>query len=129
MEAREKKNTTEEFVTFVLSRMKLSTEHRKGKSKDVDKKIKDKTPTDFGPEDITVHTRSEGPTVQLGMQMDQWRIFFGDEAQGKIGQVQKTLHSWWKRKVAKPIRETTSRENTIRKQTTGLSLARKDGQT
>ena len=35
------------------------------KSKDVEKKIKDKTPTDLGPEDITIHTRSEGPTVQL----------------------------------------------------------------
>ena len=68
MRSRTKNFTLEEkykFVTFVLSRMRQSTEHRKSKSKDIEKKIKDKTPRDLGPQDITVHTRSEGPTVQL----------------------------------------------------------------
>ena len=48
---------------FVLSKMKPPTEHRKSKSKDIEKKIKDKTPRDLGPEDITVHTRSDAMTV------------------------------------------------------------------
>ena len=85
METRYKKNTTEEkykFVSSVLSKMKQSTEHRKSKSEDREKKImektprdlgpedgdnkfKEKTPRDLGPEDSTLHTRSEGPTVQL----------------------------------------------------------------
>ena len=37
---------------------------RSDKNKDKEKRIKDKTHTDLEPEDITVHTRSEGPTVQ-----------------------------------------------------------------
>ena len=68
MEARKKKNTPEEkykFVTFVPSKMKLPTEHRNTKNKDKEKRIKENTPRDLGPEDTTVHTRSEGPTVQL----------------------------------------------------------------
>ena len=62
MEARRKKNTTEEkckFVTIVLSKVKLPAEHRKSKSKELKKRIRDKTPREFGPEDITIHTRSE----------------------------------------------------------------------
>ena len=102
-----RQNTTAEkykFVTFVLSKMKLTCRTQKSKSKDTEKKIKDKTPRDLEPADTTVHICSEGPTVQLcGTVWDQWRVSSGNEVQGKIGQFQKTLHSWWKRKVAKPI--------------------------
>ena len=42
------------FVAFVLSKKKLPTENRKSKSKDTEKKIKDKTPRDLVPEDIRV---------------------------------------------------------------------------
>ena len=51
------------FVTFILSRMKFATVHRKGKSKEIEKKIKYKTQR-LGPERTTVHIRSE-ITVQL----------------------------------------------------------------
>ena len=43
--------------------MKLST-GTQTKNKDKGKKLKEKTPRDLGPEDITVHTRDEGLTVQ-----------------------------------------------------------------
>ena len=109
------KNTSEEkrkFVTFVLSQMKLSTEHRKTKNKDKEKRIKEKTPRVLGPEDTTVHTRSEGPTVQLcgdskvACERVNDEISQGTMYKETIGTVQKknkNLHSWWKRKVAKPI--------------------------
>ena len=45
MEARKIKHTPEEkykFVIFVLSKMRLSTEHRKTKNKDKEKRIKEK---------------------------------------------------------------------------------------
>ena len=32
-----------------------------------------------------------------------WRIVPGAKYKEEIGQVHKTLHSWWKEKVAKPI--------------------------
>ena len=53
MEARRKKSTLEEK----LNRMKLSTEHRKSKSKRIEKMIKDETPRDLGPEDTTPHSK------------------------------------------------------------------------
>ena len=90
MEARRKTSTLEDkykFVTFILSRMKFATVHRKGKSKEIEKKIEDKTPRDLGPEHTTVHIRSEGPTVQLCGDCSvacKWingEIFSGDEAQ------------------------------------------------
>ena len=48
-----------------LNKMKLPTEHRNTEKKDEDKRPKKKTPRELGPEDITVHTRGGGPTVQL----------------------------------------------------------------
>ena len=35
--------------------------------------------------------------------MDQWSIFSEIGVQGKIGQIQKKLYTWWKRKIANPI--------------------------
>ena len=96
-----------QFSTFVLGRMKLSIEHRKKKSKGIEKKIKDKTPRDLGPADTTVHTRSEGPTVQwcvdsfVACKRINDEFSLGPKYQREIGQVQRTLHSWWKKKVAK----------------------------
>ena len=62
----------------------------------------------------------------------QWRVFSTNEVQGKIGQFQKTLHLWWKRKVAKPISNIDSfvkhvyREHNEDRQITGLIQERKD---
>ena len=106
MEARKKKNTMEaeyKFVTFVLNKMKLPTEHRKCENKNMEEDIKDKTPRYLGPEDITVHTRSEGSTVQQRGDSNvacKWinGVFsFATKYKEKIGQIQKTLHSWWKK--------------------------------
>ena len=64
-ERQERWRISTKFVTFILSRMKFATVHRKGKTKEIEKKIIDKTPRDLGPERTTAHIRSEGPTVQL----------------------------------------------------------------
>ena len=67
MIARKTQNSTEEeykFITYILNKMKLPTVH-KPKNKDEEKRLKNKTPRDPGPEDITVHTRDEGATLQL----------------------------------------------------------------
>ena len=80
--------------------MKLSTEQRRSKSKEIEKKIKDTTHRDLGPEDTTVHTRCEGPTVQLcgdsSVPCKRINVEFslGAKYREKMGQVQKTLHSW-----------------------------------
>ena len=66
--SKKEENTPEEkymFVTFILNKMKLSTEHRKTKKKDKEKRLKEKTPRNMGPKHYSIHTRSEGPTVQL----------------------------------------------------------------
>ena len=106
MSVRKKKNTPEEkynFVTFVVNIMKLSTEHRKNNYKDKKKRMKEKTPRDLGPKDISVHTRSEGPTLQLcGDSNVAWKWIndeFAERTKYKetIWKIQKTLYSWWKR--------------------------------
>ena len=51
---------------------------------------------DLGPEDITVHTRDEGPTVH-------GEVARGTKYKETIGKIQRILHSWWKRRVAAPI--------------------------
>ena len=67
--------------------MKLSTIHRKRKIKGIGKKVKEKIPRDLGPADSTIHTREDGPTLQLCgwrlcyVQMDQWALFSGAEVQ------------------------------------------------
>ena len=60
------KNTREEkykFVTFVLSKMKLSTEHMKTKNENKEKSIKDKTPRDLGDAIISSERRKEETCV------------------------------------------------------------------
>ena len=71
--------------------------------------LRKKTPRELGPEDITVHTRGGGPTVQLcGESNVACKWINGEFAQGTkykdtIGKIQKILHSWWKRGAATPI--------------------------
>ena len=80
----------------------------KQKNKDKEERFKKKTPRDLGPEDFTVHTRCEGPMVQLCGDNDvACRWINGEVAQGTkyketIGKIQRILHSWWKRRVAAP---------------------------
>ena len=89
--------------------MKLSTAHRKEKSKGIGKKVKEKTQRDLGPADTTIHTRADGPTVQLCGDSEVTRKWVngqysvGQKDRGRVGQVQKTLRSWWIRKIANPM--------------------------
>ena len=90
----------------MLNKMKLPTEHRQTKNTDTEKRLKKKTPSDLGPEDITVHTRDEGLIVQLcGDSNVACKWINGEVAPGTkyketIGENQRILHSWWKRRVA-----------------------------
>ena len=54
------------FVTFALDSVNLSTVHRTRKGEK--QKVDDKAPRILGPSDKTIHTREEGPTVQLRWQ-------------------------------------------------------------
>ena len=45
------------FITYILNKMKFSTEHKKAEKKDGEKRLKKKTTRDLGPGDTTVHTR------------------------------------------------------------------------
>ena len=96
------------FITYILNNMKLSTEQRKTENNDKEKRFKKNTPRDLGPEDITVLMRDEGPTEQLcGDRIVACKWINGEFAQGTtyketIGKIQRTLHSWWKRRVAAP---------------------------
>ena len=51
------------FGTFGLDSVKHSTVHRKEKEKG--KKVDDKAARALGPADTIIHTREDGPTVQL----------------------------------------------------------------
>ena len=97
------------FITYILDKMKLPTEHRKIEKKDGDKKFQKKTPRDLGHGANIVHTREDGPTVQLcGDSNVACKWINGEIAQGTkykdtIGKIQRILHSWWKRGAATPI--------------------------
>ena len=66
----------------------------------------DKTP---GPAETATHTRVSGPTVHLCADSNvacKWisgQYYLGQRYRGRIGQIQKTLHSWWTEKIAKPM--------------------------
>ena len=88
--------------------MKLPTEHRKTKNKDKEKRIKEKKQPKIWDLKIPSHSkcRTFCATMQIqpcDMQVDQWRILPGNKVQRVNWRIQKTLHSWWKRGVAKPI--------------------------
>ena len=63
----------------------------------------------MGHGDNIVHTREDGPTVQLcGDSNVACKWINGEIAQGTkykdtIGKIQRILHSWWKRGAATPI--------------------------
>ena len=100
------------FITCILNKMKLPTEHRKTKKKGKDKKFKKKTPRDLGPGDTTVHTREGRATVQLcGDSNVACNRNNGEYAQGTkykdtTGKIQRILHSWWREEL--PHRSLTS---------------------
>ena len=92
------------FITYILNKMKLPTEHRKTGKKDEERRLKRKAPRDLGPEDTIVHTRGEGPTVLLcgdSKVACKWiNVEFAQGTQYKdiIGKIQRILHSWWKKR-------------------------------
>ena len=61
---------------------------------------------EIGSLDKSIHTREEGPTVHLcgdSIVAEKWincDSALGQKCRGNIGHIQKTLHSWWKRKIA-----------------------------
>ena len=66
-----------------------------------------------GPADKTVHTREDGPTVQLcgdsevAGKRNNGQYYLGQKFRGTIGQIQKkTLYSWRRRKIANSISKT-----------------------
>ena len=85
------------------------TVHRpqKKKSKGIGNKVEEKTPRDLGPADPTIHTRADGAPVHTCGDSNvtcKWingEYSLGKKHRGRIGQEQKTLHSWWKEKIAK----------------------------
>ena len=100
-------NDKHKFITYILNKMKLTTEHRRIEKKGRDKRKK--THRDLGLADKTIHTREGGPTVQLCGDSDvpcKWTN--GEFAQGTkykdtIGKSQRILHSLWKKGAATPI--------------------------
>ena len=108
IERREQTSPKDKYklITYILNKMKLTTEHKKTEEKDGEKRFKKKTPRDLGPGDTTVHTREGGPTVQLcGDSNVACKWINGEFAQGTkykeiIGKIQRILHSWWKRGAA-----------------------------
>ena len=88
-----------QFATITLDNVKLSTVQRKKKEKG--KKVDEKTPRVLGPADTIIHTREEGPTVQFcgdSEVAETWingHCSLGLKYRGTIGQIQKTLYSWW----------------------------------
>ena len=141
MTARKQQNSPEDrykFLTYILNKMKLPTEHRKtGKKDEKKKRFKKKTPRDLGPEDITVHTREGGPAVQLCGDSNvacTWTMenLPKEPSTKTIGKIQRILHSWWKRGAATPISNittslNTSTENITRKQITGPTWSHREG--
>ena len=97
------------FITYILNKMKLPTDHRTTENKDGEKWFKRKALKDMGPRDISVPTREGGPTVQLcGDSNVACKRINGEFGQGteykeRTGKIQSILHSWSKRRVATPI--------------------------
>ena len=125
MIARKKPKSPEEkykFIAYILNEMMLPAEHRQTENKVQEKKFKKKTPKDLGPKDTTVHTRERGCTVQLcGDNNVACKWINGEFAKRTehtetIGNIQRLLHSWWKKGVAKPISNIDSFVNHVYKE-------------
>ena len=117
--------------------MNLSTVHRKVKGKGKGKQAGSKPPRKLGPADATVYTREDGPTAQLRGDSEvagKWKNCknsLGQKYQEKNGMIQKTLHQWWKKKIAKPTSKIDdhvrqSFGNTIQRPITGPMWEPKD---
>ena len=70
----------------------------KWKGEEKGKKVKEKTPTDLGPADTTIHTREGDPTVQLCGDSEvtcKWsmvNILWGRGTEKELAKYKKTLH-------------------------------------
>ena len=116
MIARKKQNSPEEkykFITYILNKMKFPKEHRKTEKRKQKRKMEKRGLRKRHPEiwvlETPLCTRVKGGlTVQLcgdGNVACKW--INGEYAQGTkdketLGKIQRILHSWWKRAVAKP---------------------------
>ena len=126
---KKKKSTLEEkykFVTFILSRMKLSTEHRKSKNLDIEKKIKDQTPRDKGPTvqlcgDSNVACKWINGEFSLGAKYreksDRFKTPYTCGGKGRLPNQSRTMIASWN----------TFTENTTGKQITESTSVCKDG--
>ena len=95
--SKKEENTPEEkykLVTFVLKKMKLSNEHRKTKKKDKEKKL--------DPKIIQFIVQSCGDS-NMACKWINGEFAQGTKYKETTGKIQKTLHPWWKRGIAKPI--------------------------
>ena len=78
--------------------------HGKGTGKE--KMADDKAPGVLVPADTIIHTREEGPTVQLRGVAGKWingQYSMVLKYRGKLDKSPKTLYTLWKRKIANPI--------------------------
>ena len=68
-----------------------------------------KEPRKLDPPDSSIAIRTEGTTVQTCGESnvaEKWinrHYAMGQTLHGKLGRMQKTLHSWWKRRIAYPV--------------------------
>ena len=87
------------IVILALDSIKLSTEHRREKGEVKERKLMRRHRGVWDPRDTTIHTREEGPTVQLREDSEvasKWisgQYSQGQKYRGRIGQVQKTMYS------------------------------------
>ena len=107
----ERCQTTEDRRDFITSHcrvVKHSTVHRSRIGDKMKLKTDRKDPRVVEPLDTSIHIREEGPPVQLcedSNVAEKWingHHAMGQKYRGKIGHVQKTLHSLWKKKSACP---------------------------
>ena len=95
-------------MTFALNSVKHSVAHRPKIGEEVRTHGTTKEPRRLGPPDSMIPLRPGGTTAQMRADCSvvDKRIngyyAVGRTIQGKFGCVQKTLRSWWKRKVALP---------------------------
>ena len=101
--------TKRDFVTFAMITLKHSVAYRPKLREKLKTNQEKKEPRKLGQPDTTIHTRTEGTTVQLcgdSSEPEKWingHYALGWKFQTTIGRFQKTLHSWWRKKTAYPV--------------------------
>ena len=96
-------------ATFAMMTVKHSVAHRHQLREKVITNQERKEPRKLGPPDVSVHTRTQGSTVQMcgdGNVAGKWvsgHYALGQQFQARPGRIQKPLHSWWKKKTAYPV--------------------------